>query len=158
MRILIILLLSLCSSNPFVKETDFLCEKTIRISYKETVKQTEGFSLDIKNVSKDEIFIHYPGYKPIEKKKGDEWVKVKILYCPCGQNCDAPPQKKILNPGQKYRVYWNLLEGWCEENLNGGIPKTIEKKVESGRYRISLFYSQGNEEKVTIIKEFEIVE
>ena len=135
-----------------------LYEGIIRMSSKKVIKTSEGFFIELENISPNDIFIYRPWAKNIEKKIGDNWIKVKILYCPCGQYCDPPPIKKILLPGQKYRQYWNLFEGWCDESSTDETPKTIEYKVTKGHYRITSFYGLKNGDEKTIIEEFEIIE
>jgi hypothetical protein len=127
----------------------------LKLRYTQKILLSETFALEIENISNYEIFIYYSSFKDIEKKYGNTWIKVKILYCPCGQDCGAPPSKKVISSHQKYRLNWNLQEGWCEKDSNNEFI-TNEFKVTPGLYRINITYSETGRAERTITTEFEI--
>ncbi|HCT30740.1 MAG TPA: hypothetical protein DIW31_08385 [Bacteroidales bacterium] len=111
---------------------------------------------EVINNTNSPITIYSPWLKRIEKFENNSWRKVKIISCPCGADCNAPPKTLTLNPSEKHKYDWNLKEGWCGKQLQNGIPETIENNSEIGLYRISIDYGTEKDKK-TIIKEFKII-
>lgn len=102
------------------------------------------------------ITLYSPWQQRIEKFENNAWRRVKIISCPCGADCNAPPKTLVLNPNEKHKLDWNLKEGYCAKPEPNGIPATIESYSEVGLYRISIDY--GTDEKRQVLtKEFQIV-
>ena len=130
-------------------------ESPFIIDYKKECISGETFYFHIKNNSADTLTILSPVVARIEKMENTEWRRVKILYCPCGANCIAPPKELNLTKDQSHKYSWNLIEAWCGSKQENGIPETIEHNSEPGLYRIKIEYVFRNKSE-TIIKEFEI--
>lgn len=112
--------------------------------------------LEVINNTQSPITIYNPWQKRIEKFENNSWRRVKIISCPCGADCNAPPKTLVLNPKEKHSYDWNLKEGWCGKQQQNGIPETIENYSEEGLYRLVVEYSSG-EITQTIIHEFKII-
>lgn len=125
------------------------------IDFKKELVSGDIFIFSIKNNSDDTLTILSPSIARIEKFENEIWRRVKIVYCPCGANCIAPPKEKKLSKGQSHNYRWNLKESWCGEKQENGIPETIVINPQVGIYRILIDYTfKGKTEK--IIKQFEI--
>jgi len=111
---------------------------------------------EVVNNTNSPVTINHPWQKRIEKFENNAWRRVKIISCPCGADCNAPPKTLVLNPKEKHKLDWNLKEGYCGKPEPNGIPATIENNSEPGLYRLMVDYGTG--EKIqTIIKEFIII-
>ncbi len=125
------------------------------INFKQEIVIGDTYIFNITNNSDDTLIILSPSVARIEKFENNEWRRVKILYCPCGANCIAPPKEKNLLKGQSHKYRWNLKESWCGEKQENGIPETIVKDPLEGIYRIYVDYIfKGKREK--IVRQFEV--
>jgi hypothetical protein len=129
----------------------------IELKLAKEVKQGSVILIEVVNHSEIPITVYGPAVKMIEKFENGDWRRVRILICPCGANCIAPPQTLILQPNEKYEFDWNLMEGWCDKKLENGIPKTIENSSTEGLYRVLLDYSIDGTNRQTITNEFNII-
>ncbi len=127
----------------------------LKIEFKKELTSGDTFIFNVTNNSDDTLTILSPSVAFIEKLESKEWRRVKILYCPCGANCIAPPKEKILSIGQSHNYKWNLKESWCGEKQENGIPEIIEKEPQEGIYRIKVDYVYKGESE-ELIKQFEI--
>jgi len=130
---------------------------TIEFRVEKEIKYANTATFEFINKSKNPITIFGPWLKKIEKFESGNWRKVRILNCPCGANCIAPPKILILQSLEKHIVNWNLLESWCDKNKKNEIPLTIEKQSSTGLYRISTDYSIDGIERMRLTKEFNII-
>ena len=70
----------------------------------------------------------------IERNVDDQWQRIPYVPCLCGTPC-MEPRPTTLASGTSELVEWNYLMRRCESN-NGGIPETVENRVEKGEYRL----------------------
>ena len=154
--LIIVMALTSCKTKEIVtSENKREANNSFFIDYKKELVSLDTFVFNIVNNSDDTLTILHPSVAFIEKLEGEVWRKMKILYCPCGANCIAPPKEKRLSNGQNHKYKWNLKESWCGEKQENGIPETIEKNPQYGIYRIKVdFIFKG--EKDQIVKQFEI--
>lgn len=148
-----------CQANLFSLQQNPSSPLSDKIEIKLTleIKIGETQIFEIFNGSDDRIIVYNPAIKNIERLEGKEWRKVRILYCPCGANCEPPPETKVLIPDEKHILRWNLTESWCGEMQENNIPKTERIDPTPGLYRIKVRYSTSEGPKKTIWKEFKII-
>jgi len=127
------------------------------IDFKKEVHINEFAEIKIVNKSKTSINIYGPYLKKMEKYSDNTWTKVRIIYYPCGADCEAPPKILVLKPGESHPYKWNLMESRCENIQKNGIPLTVEKKCEPGLYRIRVDYGEDENKKSTLYYEFRII-
>jgi hypothetical protein len=130
-------------------------DNTFKLTGPNEIKIGAVAYFELINNTQSPITIYSPWQKRIEKFENNTWQRVKIIACPCGADCNAPPKKLVLNPKEKHNYDWNLREGWCGKQQQNGIPETIENNSAEGLYRLIVDYSTG-ENKQSIIKEFKI--
>jgi hypothetical protein len=145
-----------CKSKEIINSENIrVANNSFFTDYKKEVVSEETFVFNITNNSDDTLTILSPSVAFIEKLDGEVWKRIRILYCPCGANCIAPPKEKMLSNGQNHEYKWNLKESWCGEEQENGIPETIVKSPQCGIYRIKVDYIlKGKKEQ--IVKQFEL--
>ena len=154
-----ILLVVCCHSQKKVVVSNPIHEKsnTLELIGVSEIKQGLTVNFELVNNSLTPITIFGPWFKNIEKYENGSWLKVKIILCPCGADCSAPPKTLVLNPTEKHKYDWNLMEGWCGKIQANGIPEIIENLSSEGLYRILIDYSIDGTNRLTISKEFKII-
>lgn len=130
---------------------------TLNLNGSSEFKQGTVAYFEFVNNSTAPITVFGPWQKRIEKFENESWKRVKIIACPCGADCNAPPRTLILKPTEKHPYDWNLMEGWCGKVMDNGIPQTIESISAEGLYRLSVDYSIDGTNRLTITKEFKII-
>lgn len=130
---------------------------TLELKGNSEIKQGSTVNFELINNSAVPITVFGPWQKRIEKFEDGSWRRVKIISCPCGADCNAPPRTLILNPTEKHSYDWNLREGWCGKVQGNGIPQTIENISAIGLYRLSVDYSLDGTSRLTLTKEFNII-
>ncbi len=152
-------LLAYCSNQQKIVIANQLTKlnDTIEFRVEKEIKFANTTTFEFINNSKKPITIFGPWLKNIEKFESGNWRKVRILNCPCGANCIAPPKILILQSLEKHIVNWNLLESWCDKNQKNEMPLTIVKQSSTGLYRISTDYSIDGIERMRLTKEFNII-
>ncbi|MBU8892304.1 MAG: hypothetical protein KOO66_05965 [Bacteroidales bacterium] len=155
--ILIVFIIISCKTQEKIKTSivNQNDESPFILDYSKEIISGKIFYFIVKNNSDDTLTILSPSVARIEKRENDNWRRVKIIYCPCGANCIAPPKKLNLIKDQSHKYSWNLLESWCGDIQENGMPETIKHSSESGLYRIKIEYNFKNKSDI-IIKEFEI--
>ncbi len=139
-------------SNPIQEKSNTL--EFIGVS---EIKQGSTVNFELVNNSLTPITIFGPWQKIIEKFENQSWRRVKYIACPCGAACNAPPRTLVLNPTEKHNYDWNLMEGWCGKIKANGAPESIENLSSEGLYRITVDYSIDGTNRLTITKEFKII-
>jgi len=139
------------------QETPIPKSTTLDLNGSSEVKQGTVAYFEFVNNSTAPITVFGPWQKRIEKFENESWRRVKIIACPCGADCNAPPRTLILKPTEKHPYDWNLMEGWCGKVKDNGIPQTIESISVEGLYRLSVDYSFDGTNRLTITKEFKII-
>ncbi len=163
MRVILVLffsasLLVACkNSKPIAKSNKIENKSKIELNVPKEVKQNGHISFEFANSTFNEVTVHAPAFKHIERQESGKWIKVKILYCPCGADCIPPPKTKTLKPGETHKYSWNLTESWCDKKKTNNIQKTIERKSTIGIYRTTLYYSLDGIQQEKLIKEFNII-
>lgn len=115
------------SSQIGVVSDDF--EEIERVLSKETV------NVKVKNISGKDIFILDPLKKVIERRNGDLWESVSVLYCDCGgPPCPAPPNERSIENGGLFSFSWDLLVEECKSE--GSSRTTVKTKATKGDYRV----------------------
>ncbi len=148
-----------CSFHKKVVGEEQMPKKNDKIEFKveKEIRSGDPATFEFINNSQNSITIFGPWLKNIEKFEDGKWRKVRILYCPCGANCIAPPRTLILQPTEKHVINWNQLESWCGKMQENGIQLTIENKSTIGLYRILIEYSFDGINKLSLTKEFKII-
>ena len=130
-------------------------QEKIVINTPEVVKLGEVLNIEIKNISNDTITLINPVIKKIEKFENENWRLLRILYCPCGANCQPAIPKIELLSNQNVLLNWNLNESWCIKNEYGEIQSETQP-ADTGLYRILLLVDSENKID-TLVKEFKIL-
>ncbi len=92
----------------------------------------------------------------IEKFTKGNWIKLRILPCPCDAPCARLEEQIEIPVMEKYLLSWNKNESWCGNRNEKGIRETLTKKVEPGRYRIRIIQKNEGTKNSVIYKEFQI--
>ena len=142
------------TNNPSVSTDSVSDDITIRISNLKIDDENIEFNV-FNNLNKD-VFIHQPKEIKIEKFQDGKWILLKILRCPCGAPCARPPENIKVLSGGHYDVFWDKKQGWCVQDDNNIVPKTIYENVDIGKYRIKILYGLSPLEFKVLFKEFEI--
>ncbi len=127
----------------------------LQINLKEKYVVGETIKIEITNVSGDELVLLNPTKTNIQKKVGDNWKSVRIIYCPCDAPCREPIGEMNLPNGKVVNLNWNQKEGHCGKITDAGIRETIYENVEKGAYRLVVAYKNNNKTN-EITKEFKI--
>jgi hypothetical protein len=152
--LILTLIIAGCTAKKQVQEIKGVNENLSLI--KIIVIEDESISFVVTNSSTDSIYIYQPKQINIEKLIDNSWVKLRILYCPCGAPCAKPPEKIGIINGGEYTMTWDKNESWCGEKNEVGIPETIKERVSNGKYRLRVLYSNSNNQKEVLYKEFEL--
>ncbi|MCU0446736.1 MAG: hypothetical protein MUE85_17655 [Microscillaceae bacterium] len=122
----------------FVGATSYTKSDTIRIKFK--------------NISESVLVVYKPKPVFIEKKVGNEWQKVQILYCPCGASCPPPPAQQLLDLNKEMAFFWTQIENWCVDKVEE------TRQASTGQYRLRVQYSTSptNYDRQMAYYEFEI--
>lgn len=148
-----------CKSNENIETNQSKKDSSrpLLVNMPSEIKLRENLPLDIYTKIDSGVLLYDPMLLRIEKLNTGKWEPVRILHCPCGANCIPPPREKLLQKDEKWAMSWNLIESWCEKGTKDSIPETIEKHVIPGKYRIILFYSYNNKNRIKLTKEFQII-
>lgn len=107
-----------------------------------TIKNAEKVLFQVKNVSNqilqlDNIKNHY-----IQRREGENWVRVPYVPCPCGVPC-RPEVAKELNPENSIDLTWNYLSRKCKGR------EATESTNADGEFRIRINYKVIDNELIT---------
>lgn len=98
----------------------------------------DNIYLKIKNISGYELDVLNPLERKISKKIGDEWVRVKYPYCPCGRNCPNPPNMFRIELNGEFDLGWDKTSIECDGT------KLQNNLSTSGLYKITIRYRIPN--------------
>lgn len=110
----------------------------------------------VQNKSAGPVFIHNHRQLHIEQLNGAEWVKLRVLSCPCGAPCAKPSEFIEISPEGVFELSWDRAESWCGEKNPYGIPETVRAEAPSGRYRVMVVFSTNGTNTGVFYKEFDI--
>ena len=128
-----------CSSSRHTVDSEQDKNYPLEITSQETFKRNTPVRIVVRNTSsQDTVQLYKPRNLVVEKKKGNHWVHIRTLYCPCGASCPAPPQKQPLYPGRDYTYRWDQMEEWCGEMTAEGIAEMNRQFPGYGVYRIAI--------------------
>jgi hypothetical protein len=119
------------------------------------IKQDDNIVFQINNISSNSVTLYQPLRLQIEKLENDNWVRLKILPCPCDAPCQPPEEKIEILSGESFILTWDKKESWCGTERVGNIRNTVYKTAEKGIFRIKLQII-SNESKEVIYKKFEL--
>jgi len=108
--ILISFILACKSSKELNKPHASFAKKMVELKSLNEVKQGGSIEFEFVNNSKKTIIVVQPSKKNIEKFENNIWRRVRILYCPCGADCTPLPKVKYLEPDEKHKYNWKLIE------------------------------------------------
>jgi len=152
---LIVILIFICScsaqKNSLKKIENVTEDNIVDISYQ---KEANGISFTIKNLNNSEISYVKRNKLEIDRLLNGEWIRVKILPCPCDAPCKEINQDILIKPNKSLNIDWNMTESWCGKKENEFVRETITKKVENGEYRISIMLKDVDGIFKQISKEF----
>jgi hypothetical protein len=152
----IILVASSCNSNKDIQTQQVnSTTSNLTINIPESIRKDDKLKIEIVNETTDTFTLINPMIKIIEKLDNKEWVLQRILYCPCGANCQPSIPRLELTKNQNQKLEWALKEAWCEKNSNGDLI-TVTKNAEPGTYRIVVKYERIKFQTEIIYKEFVI--
>lgn len=151
LSMLLVVVLFSCKSNQQINKITTLKNKDWSIESKKNYQDFNTVTINIVNITKNNLVIFDPFLKNIEKHNGKNWENLKIPYCPCN-NCPPPPEVMSISSNQKYIFTWNKDVVTC----NNG--KKVSQKMESGRYRVVFNYgtSQNVKSFEKLVVEFEM--
>lgn len=129
-------------------------QSPLSVELKSAYNSGERINFIIRNDSDKSIDLLHPKELLIQMQTKNGWETVPILYCPCGASCVAPPERILLAEEAGYEIAWDQQSSWCEDS-GEMVPKTIEKQVDKGTYRLVLDWEFKNSAK-TMYKEFQI--
>lgn len=140
-----------CKSNQQVKKNTPLKNQDWSVESEKNYQDLNSVAIKIVNTTKNNLVIFDPFLKKIEKFDGENWGKIKIPYCPCG-NCPPPPETMSISSNQKHTFIWNKDLVTCNDG------KKVTQKMESGRYRVIFNYGKSQNVKYfeKLVVEFEI--
>ena len=141
-------------SEKAAESTNKRQESLLSVDLKSEYNAGERINFIIRNDSDKAVDLLHPKELVIQMQTKNGWETVPILYCPCGASCVAPPERILLAEGTSYEMAWDQQSSWCEDS-GEMVPKTIEKQVDKGTYRLVLDWEFKNSAK-TMYKEFEI--
>lgn len=122
-----------CKSVKNSKKNDLSDNKDWKIEALKDYKDSETVSFKIINNTKSNLIIFDPLLKNIEKYNGENWVKVDIPYCPCG-DCTNPPETILIASGKEYIFNWDKNLTTCIDE-----KKSIQKTI-PGHYKVVFKY------------------
>lgn len=128
----------------------------ISINMPNMLNVNQNLNIEISTTMEDGIILYDPMLIRIERFENDTWKSLRILHCPCGANCSAPPREQLIKKGETWSMSWNLIESWCENVKGQDIPNTIELKATPGKYRSTFNYSINTQDKIKLSKEFQL--
>lgn len=152
--LLIFLLTSICScSKRVVAQGSEIEEQTFQV-VERSVNSSE-IRILLKNTTDSQLLLHNPLEKRIERKNGDEWEKVSVLYCDCGVSCAPPPEVLQLESGGTYTFEWDRnIEKCVEANKQ---LMTERSQAQTGSYLAVFYYSiQGTSERQLLKVPFDL--
>lgn len=105
----------------------------------EISKKGENIRFALVNHLKSEqpVLVYEPMQVKIFKEKGSQWVKMKIKYCHCGDECPPPPEQMEMYGGQSLQFQWDQREETCDGQ------KPVFKQAGSGTFQIQVEISKG---------------
>lgn len=157
-NILILVALFACkTSQNVVKNMQTNNDQTIQINIPSTINSGQHLQVKILTNLDEGIVLFDPMLIRIERFENNEWKQLRILHCPCGANCEAPPREQFIHKGEIWSMSWNLIESWCENVKGQDIPNTIEVPAIPGKYRAVFNYGQNTQNKINVSKEFQII-
>lgn len=139
-----------CKTTEISKNEDNL--EGINFTYNQN---NEVIEFSLKNLNNEAVNLVKKNTLNIEKLQNGEWVRVKILPCPCDAPCREINDEIIIKPNESYLIKWNMIESWCSKERKEFIRETISQKAGKGKYRLKIQLIEGNNNK-TIIKVFDI--
>lgn len=156
---LVIILSFACKTN---KDISFQNQQAdtitpINLEMPEVIEDNKQLNIAITTDLSEGIILFDPMLVRIEKQHENSWQQVRILHCPCGAHCEPPPKWIKLSPEKPWSMKWNLSESWCENTSKGEIPETMERKADSGEYRVVIFYGYNEQDRIKLTKEFKII-
>ena len=89
------------------------------------------------------LLLHRPMEMLLEVEEGGKWRAVRKLYCPCLQDCPAPPKEKEVAANEKVEFSWTPQEEWCESGAKNA-PAPL------GKYRLVVYHRANSEKKMAI--------
>lgn len=157
--ILVIILSFACKTNKDISSQNQKADiiSPINLEMPELIEDNKQLNIAITTDLREGIILFDPMLVRIEKQHENSWQQVKILHCPCGAHCEPPKKWIKLLPEDHWNMKWNLNESWCENIVKGEIPETIEKKADSGKYRVVIFYGYNQQDRIKLTKEFKII-
>ena len=120
------------------------------------VDNNEIINFQLINSSSRPIKIQMPEKLYIEKFNNGNWIKQRILPCPCDAPCAKMQEQIEIQAGEKYVLIWDKNESWCGNRNEKGIRETLIKKVGSGKYRIRIILKNEEGKNSVLYKEFQI--
>ena len=94
---------------------------------------------NIKNLNNSAVFYVKRNKLEIDKLVGGEWIRVKILPCPCGAPCREINEDIAIEPHKSISIKWSMIESWCGERTeNKFVRETISQRVNQGKYRLNI--------------------
>lgn len=153
-KIQFLLLIVLFSCSSLNKTTDEVSDKNITISYKQSINNID---FKVQNLNKQNIYYVKKNTLDIERHEDGNWLRVKILPCPCDAPCRELNNEIVIKPNEIIDIKWNMIESWCgKSNGTDFVRETITKKVDKGRYRIKFTLKHEDGSIFQLIKEFNI--
>ena len=141
-QFLFLILLFSCSS--LNKSSEEIKEGPIEFTYEQN---DENILFNVKNINKQLVYYVKKNVLDIEKYIEGEWVRVKILPCPCDAPCREINQEIEIKPNEVLDIKWDMIESWCgKSNGIDFVRETIINKVDKGRYKVKFTfkYEDGN--------------
>jgi len=155
-RITLILSILLFSCNTTGKLQDnepYIDEHGMEVTTEETDAE---IIFQLKNTNDYPVYLSRPDQLTIQKQEGDNWERVRILYCPCGASCPPPREFVSLQTNDFVRLKWNKKESWCVDVEHQMIPETKERKASQGNYRMLIQYGQQKKKQTKTYYEFKL--
>jgi hypothetical protein len=110
----------------------------------------------IQNTNNYPVVMAQPDQLTLQQQQGEQWQRVRTLYCPCGASCPSPREFVELSPEAFTLLSWDKKESWCVHNTPQRIPETAEKPAEKGNYRLVVSCGQHPKTTHTIYYEFKL--
>lgn len=148
------ILIAGCTSKKQVSDTQTTSKNSSIIEV--NIIEDKNISFEVDNNSMETMYIYQPKKIYLERFDNGSWVHLRILSCPCGAPCARPPEKVEIQKDGKYTWKWDRYESWCGEKNEAGIPETIRKAANKGKFRLRVLYRISDNQKEVLYKEFEL--
>ena len=131
----IVLVLAACTQGT-MQSTSQPKNEDWMVEVLESSKDGESVTIKLTNTTDASLSILDPFNKVVQRKNGEKWDKINLIYCLCEVSCPPPPEEKKIGPGSVYTFSWDKKGKSCNGN------KTVRTAVGSGNFQVVITYTK----------------